>query len=102
MPVHFINKDGTLLCKVDCYKNLNLLAHAQLEETETGSQCGGHGLCGKDRIQVTEGIDLLSPLTPAERKHLTEAEIMNHYRLACQCWPKADGLEISVVLGLFG
>lgn len=84
---------------IPCFRQLNLLAHAQMEEISTGSKCGGHGICGKDRIRILErDRKKLSPLTEIERKFLTEEEIQNGYRLACQCWPNEDDLSIEIIV----
>lgn len=83
--------------EVQCYRDLNLLAHAQLEELEIGSRCGGHGVCGGDKILIQNGQSLLSSVTDAERKHLTSAEIQAGWRLGCQSWPNADDLEVLVL-----
>jgi ferredoxin len=94
MSVQFIFKDNTV--EVECFFSLNLLAHAQLEEIDLGSSCGGHGICGGDKIQVeTEGNEL-SPLTEAEKDHLSESEINAGWRLGCQCWPLAEHQKINV------
>lgn len=81
---------------VDCYRSLNLLAHAQIEELEIGSRCGGYGECGGDRILIQEGADCLSPPTDAEREHLTESALKQGWRLGCQCYPEQDGADIRV------
>ncbi len=44
------------------------------------SPCGGNGRCGKCKIKAAGS---LSPLSESERKHLTDAEINEGYRLAC-------------------
>ncbi len=92
MSVRFRSKDG-VVTDVDCYRNLNLLAHAQLEELPTGSECGGHGRCGKDRVRVT---GLVSPVTEIERRHLGAELLAQGWRLACQCWPEGDGAALTV------
>ncbi len=76
--------------------NLNLLAHAQTLELEVGSRCGGHGICGGDRIRVLDPAPPLSPITDAERRHLTKAELDAGYRLACQCFPNSADLSLRV------
>lgn len=43
--------------------------------------CGGEGTCGKCRVLARDYVD---PPTSAERKVLTEAELRQGYRLACQ------------------
>lgn len=82
--------------EVPCYRNLNLLAHAQIEEIEIGSRCGGCGECGGDRILVLEGGEHLSPITDREREHLSPSELEAGYRLGCQSFPNRDGADISI------
>lgn len=98
MPVRFFRGEHLVL-ETETEPQLNLLAHAQLEELDVGSQCGGHGRCGKDRIQLDAGalpVDSLSPLTDPEKRHLSDAEIRAGFRLACQCWPNSRDLVINV------
>ena len=80
--------------RIPCSRQLNLLAHAQMEELDVGSRCGGFGECGGDRVRVASGMESLSPLTGAEREHLSEAEIKDGYRLACQTFPQTVDAEI--------
>lgn len=47
------------------------------------SECGGKGLCGKCRIIVKKPEDL-SELTEPEKRHLSNFEVDQGYRLACQ------------------
>ncbi|MFO7698118.1 MAG: ASKHA domain-containing protein [Anaerolineae bacterium] len=47
--------------------------------------CGGRGTCGKCRVVLLEGE--LTPLTAAEQRHLSEDELHEGYRLACQALP---------------
>ncbi len=46
--------------------------------------CGGAGTCGKCRVIVAEGADLLSPVTDVEHKFLSVELLAKGYRLACQ------------------
>ncbi len=94
MSVHFF-QDGTPQT-VPCYRGLNILGHAQLEEIDLGSRCGGHGICGGDRVQVLPGSDPLSKPNETERQHLSPSEIADGWRLACQIWPEKDGDEIRI------
>lgn len=94
MSVQFVVSEKEV--QVDCYSHLNLLAHAQMEEVQVGSRCGGHGICGGDRIQILSGSSDLSPITSAEKEHLSPEEIAQGWRLACQCWPEKDSTKIRV------
>ncbi len=72
--------------------NLNFLAHAQAVECDLGSECGGHGVCGMDRIRITStdgSVPKLSPLTEEELRHLTDRERSDGWRLACQVFPES-------------
>lgn len=87
-------KSGKKYRVEECYQGLNLLAHSQLIELETGSQCGGHGRCGKDLIQIDDQSMLNHP-TAIESLHLSVLQLKQGWRLACQCFPGRDGLEIA-------
>jgi len=64
--------------------NENLLKIAQKAGIGIDSTCGGKGICGKCRVIVRLGNELLSSLSKFEEKHLSEEEIKKGYRLACQ------------------
>ena len=81
---------------IELDSRLNLLAHAQCEEVFLGSQCGGHGKCGADRIRVLEGASHLSPVTAPERRLLSADDINNGVRLACQAFPDHEGFDIKI------
>ncbi len=86
-----------------CEPHLNLLAHAQALEIGIGSRCGGHGVCGGDKVRVwvrlddvKPGLEALSPITDQEREHLSAEELDSGYRLACQCYPNRSDLKLRV------
>ncbi|MBU6375613.1 MAG: hypothetical protein KGQ59_06420 [Bdellovibrionales bacterium] len=91
--VEFIDPQGQCFPSDFCEPQLNILAHAQSIEFNLGSRCGGHGICGGDKIQSTleplQRAQLLSRVTDRELEHLTPAEIESGWRLACQCFPEA-------------
>jgi ferredoxin len=96
MAVRFYRK-GAMVSEVDCLQGLNLLGHAQIEELETGSECGGHGRCGKDRVWIPE-LDrkkLNSPTFYENRLLSTEA-LQSGWRLACQAFPNEDDMDLTV------
>ena len=81
-----------------CLRGLNLLGHAQMIELFIGSQCGGHGKCGKDRVILdAEDSAKVNPPTELERIHLGKL-LDQGYRLACQCFPNDDELKLRVFL----
>ena len=53
--------------------------------------CGGRGLCGKCRIIIREGRELLSDLAESEARFLSNTEISDGYRLACETMVKSPG-----------
>jgi len=48
------------------------------------AECGGTGQCDTCAVVVNEGMNLLSPLTEAERQHLNAERLAMNERLACQ------------------
>ena len=96
MSVHFQNGvSGPDHDAGFCERNLNLLAHAQSLELDIGSLCGGHGICGGDRIRLNSAQQkLVSPPTEAERERLSAEELALGFRLACQCFPEKNNTEI--------
>jgi 2Fe-2S ferredoxin len=82
-----------------CLAGLNLLAHAQMIELFIGSECGGHGKCGRDRVILPEKARAqVNAPTAIERAHLKPEELEAGYRLACQCFPNSDDLALTVHL----
>lgn len=92
----FFRKKQQLFDSTLCEPQLNLLAHAQCIELEIGSRCGGHGVCGGDRVHISQQREAFSPVTDEERKHLSEAELAEGWRLACQCFPNRNDLKLEI------
>ena len=69
----------------------NIFSVARSAGIASEAFCGGRGICGKCRVIVREGRGLLSDLTDSEAKFLSETEIRDGYRLACQTIVKAVG-----------
>ena len=96
--IHLENKMDT----GECIRELNLLAHAQLIELDIGSQCGGHGKCGKDKIRLNpEDQKKVNPPTAIEIHQLTPIEINEGVRLACQCFPNDSGETLKAYFNEF-
>jgi Na+-transporting NADH:ubiquinone oxidoreductase subunit NqrF len=80
-----------------CDRSLNLLAHCQFALLDIGSECGGHGICGRDRIQIPhEEISHYSAATEADELNFSPAELAKGWRLACQTFPNQSDLTLHV------
>jgi ferredoxin len=98
MSIQFKSSKNQTVYDTDlCERNLNLLAHAQCIELEIGSRCGGFGECGGDRIKIDPSLPSnFSPITDPEREHLSAEEIATGWRLACQCFPQVNDMDVTV------
>jgi len=61
-----------------------LLEIAREAGVELRTDCGGQGTCGKCKVQIIECLGKVSEPSEEERKHLSDEEISEGYRLACQ------------------
>ncbi|MCE5260262.1 MAG: ASKHA domain-containing protein [Chloroflexi bacterium] len=71
---------------------MNLLQAAQAAGVEIESVCGGKGTCGKCKVLASRG---LAEPTRLELRSLSEAELAQGYRLACQAIISGD-VEVVV------
>ncbi len=55
--------------------------------------CAGRGTCGKCKVVVRRGAEILRPVTPFEA-HLSREERARGIRLACQCRPAGEGILV--------
>ena len=62
------------------------------------SACGGKGSCGQCKCQVSAGG---GEILDVEKQHFSRKQVLDHYRLGCQCKVKGD-LEISVPDSVMG
>lgn len=86
LSVTFVTNNGkTVTAPVDS----NLLRVSLREQGGIPFKCGA-GLCGTCRCLIEQGRDHLDAVKPKERKHLTEDDIANGYRMACQTFLKGD------------
>jgi ferredoxin len=99
MSIKFISAEQITHDTESCFRNLNLLAHAQIIELDIGSLCGGHGKCGKDLIQLSGAMQSkVNPPTAIEIHQLSTEQIQNGFRLACQTYPNQNDDSITVNL----
>jgi len=90
--------------KAEQGENLRLLANAS--GVFIRSECNGDGTCGKCRVVIAEDGESLGELTYSERDLLSERDLRQGYRLACQVYvkenlvvriPEESGLRIRQV-----
>lgn len=74
---------------VTAAENSNLLRISLREQGGIPFKCGG-GLCGTCRCRIESGLEHTDAVKPKERRHLTEADLANGYRMACQTFVKGD------------
>ena len=67
----------------------SILRAAIREKAGLPWKCGG-GLCGTCRCHIDAGAENLDAVKPKERKHLTEEELAEGWRMACQTFAKGD------------
>lgn len=67
----------------------NLLRVSLREKGGIPFKCGG-GLCGTCRCHIDEGLDNTDAVKKKEQNQLSEEDIQNGYRLACQTFLKGD------------
>jgi uncharacterized 2Fe-2S/4Fe-4S cluster protein (DUF4445 family) len=90
--------------KAEQGENLRLLANAS--GVFIRSECNGDGTCGKCRVVIAEHGESLGELTYSEQDLLSERDLRQGYRLACQVYvkenlvvriPEESGLRIRQV-----
>jgi len=87
LPTIRFEPDGRVV-KAEPGENLRLLANAS--GVFIRSDCNGDGTCGKCRVVIAEQGEGVGELTYSERDLLSEREIRQGYRLACQVYVQED------------
>ncbi len=67
----------------------NLLRISLREQGGIPFKCGG-GLCGTCKCLIETGIEHTDAVKPKEKKHLSEEEVRQGYRMACQTFVNGD------------
>lgn len=86
IQVTFISNNGKV---VTAPEQSNLLRVSLREQGGIPFKCGG-GLCGTCKCRIETGIGNTDAIKDKERKHLTEADFANGYRMACQTFLNGD------------
>jgi ferredoxin len=86
IQVTFVTNEGKT---VTAPENSNLLRVSLREKGGIPFKCGG-GICGTCKCRIEQGIEHTDAVKPKERKHLTEAQFAEGWRMACQTFVNGD------------
>jgi len=86
IKVTFITNNGKT---AEAPENSNLLRVSLREQGGIPFKCGG-GICGTCRCRIESGLENTDAIKPKERKHLTEEDFRQGYRMACQTFLNGD------------
>jgi ferredoxin len=75
--------------RVSAPENSNLLRISLREKGGIPFKCGG-GLCGTCRCRIESGLEFTDAVKDKERNHLSEEDLANGYRMACQTFFNGD------------
>lgn len=84
--ITFVTSGGK---SVEAPPNSNLLRVSLREKGGIPFKCGG-GICGTCKCTVESGRENLDDIKAKERKHLSEAQLAQGMRLACQTFVNGD------------
>jgi ferredoxin len=86
IQVTFLTNNGKV---AQAPENSNLLRVSLREQGGIPFKCGG-GLCGTCKCRIEQGLEHTDAIKPKERKHLTEEQFKEGYRMACQTFLNGD------------
>lgn len=74
---------------VEAPENSNLLRVSLRAQAGIPFKCGG-GVCGTCKCRIERGLEHTDAVKPKERKHLSEAQFAEGFRMACQTFVNGD------------
>ena len=86
IKVTFISNNGKI---VSAAENSNLLRVSLREKGGIPYKCGA-GLCGTCKCRIEQGLEHADAVKEKERKHLSDDDFANGYRMACQTFVNGD------------
>jgi ferredoxin len=89
--ITFINQNER---RVAAPPNSNLLRVSLREQGGIPFKCGG-GVCGTCKCRIERGLEYTDAIKPKERKHLSEAQLAQGYRMACQTFVVRGDVAVS-------
>jgi ferredoxin len=86
VDITFLTNDAKVVSAPD---NSNLLRVSLRDSGGIPFKCGA-GLCGTCKCLIEKGLEHTDAVKAKERKHLTEDDLKNGYRMACQTFVNGD------------
>lgn len=86
IEITFVTNDNKV---VEAPDKSNLLRISIRERGGIPFKCGG-GICGTCKCRIVEGKDNTDRIKPKERRHLSDEEFEQGYRMACQTFLNGD------------
>ena len=86
VQITFISNENK---RVEAPDNSNLLRVSLREKGGIPFKCGG-GLCGTCKCRIEQGLEHTDEVKAKERKHLSEEQFAQGYRMACQTFVRGD------------
>jgi len=80
VQITFASNNGLVASAAE---NSNLLRVSLRERGGIPFKCGG-GICGTCKCRITQGLEHTDAVKAKERKHLSDAELAQGFRMACQ------------------
>src|SRR3954452_25284971 len=75
-------------------ENSNLLRVSLREKGGIPFKCGG-GKCGTCKCRIEQGIENTDAVKDKERNHLSQEDLANGYRMACQTFVLKGNISVS-------
>ncbi len=82
--------------KILWQKGVSLMRALLAEEIPVASSCHGEGVCGKCRLRVISGIDLLKNASTLEKELIQRNQLAPDERISCLARPKDFEIQGSV------
>ena len=84
--ITFVSNGGKV---VEAAENSNLLRVSLRHQGGIPFKCGG-GVCGTCKCRIETGLLNTDEVKSKERKHLTQDQLEEGYRMACQTFVRGD------------
>lgn len=91
IKITFLTNDGMT---VEAPDDSNLLRVSLRQRGGIPFKCGA-GICGTCRCKIEKGIEHTDKVKAKERNHLTNEDLAQGYRMACQTFVKGGDVEVS-------